>query len=136
MSYHFMLPARKRVIQIGGFLAVILLILLMPLSFSAANSDSEIIDKQPACVQPVAWQDNGAAAYEKISALSASPAPIIHFPDTLDYVFGGIDIVIIGVMAVWLIPYIAGMLYIRKHRKTMKRIKELKELVAKLYEFQ
>ena len=46
-----------------------------------------------------------------------------------------IDLILLGVFAVLIFPYIKWMFYIKKKRKSVRRIKELKRLVAQHYGF-
>jgi len=71
-----------------------------------------------------------------VAAVAPVQPPINKpFPGTLDYVFGGVDIGILGAFSVLLVPRAADALYIRRRRKTLQRLKYLREQVAKLYGF-
>lgn len=81
----------------------------------------------------------------KITALPANqqkPEPILEpeiekfFFNTGDLVIGGINLGFLGMFTALIAPYVKSSIYIRKRRKYIQRIKELRELVSKHYDFE
>ncbi|MCL2654874.1 MAG: hypothetical protein FWD65_04140 [Coriobacteriia bacterium] len=73
----------------------------------------------------------------KIAALPvvvAAPAkPVLN---TYDYVFTGSGVALSGVFSVLCIPYFLAVLYLRRRRKMSARVQDLREMVARYYEFE
>ena len=55
--------------------------------------------------------------------------------NTNDIIIGSVNIALLIVFSIVLIPYMRGLFYIRKRRKLVQKVKELRRMVAERYEF-
>lgn len=69
--------------------------------------------------------------------VAAPPVPPVKsgFPNVGDYVFSGCSLTLLGVFAALLIPYFQGLFYLRRQRRMYAEIQDLREALARYYDF-
>jgi hypothetical protein len=77
-----------------------------------------------------------AAPTVSATAPVSTPTPTkAGYPNTADIIIDGTGLALIVVFTALLVPYIRGMMYIRKRRKIVKEMQDIKEKAAKKYDF-